>query len=101
LLGTTHGSWAGDINSFGASSLHLAARRVVMRAQFMLCLNTLRRLATEDDGQDLIEYALLSAFIGLAGVAVFSGIGATIQASYSSWLAGADAAVEMPDPVTP
>jgi Flp pilus assembly pilin Flp len=65
----------------------------------MVCLNTLRRLVCEDGGQDLIEYALLSAFIGLAGVSVFSGMGTAFQTAYTSWLAGGDAAVEMPEPV--
>ena len=65
----------------------------------MACLNTLRRLISEEDAQDLIEYALLSAFIGLAGVAVFSGIGTAMGAAYNSWIDGADGAVDMPDPV--
>ena len=70
-----------------------------MQAHFMACLNTLRRLISEEDAQDLIEYALLSAFIGLAGVTVFSGIGAAMGTAYDSWVDGADGAVEMPDPV--
>ena len=70
-----------------------------MQAQFMACLNTLRRLISEEDAQDLIEYALLSAFIGLAGAAVFSGIGTVMGTAYESWVDGADTAVEMPDPV--
>ena len=66
---------------------------------FMVRLSTLRRLVAEDDGQDLIEYALLSAFIGLAGVAVFSGMGGTMQTAYGAWVANADAAADMPDPI--
>jgi Flp pilus assembly pilin Flp len=64
----------------------------------MLSLSTLHRLASEDHGQDLIEYALLSAFIGLAGAAVFSGMGTIMGTAYDSWVDGADAAVEMPEP---
>ena len=81
--------------------MHLAgsSRRGRM-AKFMFFLNTLRRLATEDGGQDLVEYALLSAFIGLAGAAVFSGMSAGMGTSYDSWVDGADAVVEMPDPVS-
>ena len=67
----------------------------------MFRLSTLRRLWADDSGQDLIEYALLSAFIGLAGVAAFSGMGATLRTTYTSWVASADAAVEMPPPITP
>jgi Flp pilus assembly pilin Flp len=35
------------------------------------------RFALEDDGQDLIEYSLLLAFIVLVGAAVFIGVGST------------------------
>ena len=70
---------------------------------FMVRLSTLRRLVVEQDGQDLIEYALLSAFIGLAGVAVFSGMGGTMKTAYDAWIANAnsDAVVTMPDPIPP
>ena len=64
-------------------------------------LCTLRRLLAEDDGQDLIEYALLSAFIGLAAVAAFSGIGGAMDTAYGSWVDGADTAADMPDPISP
>jgi Flp pilus assembly pilin Flp len=66
----------------------------------MIHVCTLRRLLAEDDGQDLIEYALLSAFIGLAGVAVFSGMGATMQTAYNAWETNANdtAVVEMLEP---
>ena len=68
---------------------------------FMVRLSTLQRLVVEEDGQDLIEYALLSAFIGLAGVAVFSGMGGSMQTAYDAWVVNADAAADMPDPITP
>ena len=67
----------------------------------MVHLCTLRRLLAEDDGQDLIEYAMLSAFIGLAGVAAFSGMGTTMRTAYESWVDNANAAYEMPEPVDP
>lgn len=67
----------------------------------MVRLSTLRRLVAEQDGQDLIEYALLSAFIGLAGVAVFSGMGGSMQTAYNAWVTNADAAADMPDPIPP
>ena len=67
----------------------------------MFRLSTLRRLWADDNGQDLIEYALLSAFIGLAGVAVFSGMGATMRTAYMSWVASADTAADMPPPIGP
>ena len=56
----------------------------------------------KNDGQDLIEYALLSAFIGLAGVAVFNGMGATMQTAIRHWAdERRSAAVDMPDPDAP
>lgn len=43
----------------------------------------LRRLLFDEDGQDVIEYALLTASVGLMGIAtwplVAAGIGATYQ----------------------
>ena len=78
----------------------LAAARAVVHFVNMIHLCTMRRLLTEDDGQDLIEYALLSAFIGLAGVAVFNGIGTSMQTAYDAWEgnANSNAVVEMPPP---
>lgn len=40
------------------------------------------RLVREDQGQDLAEYALLGAFIGLAGLAVWVAIQDVMAARY-------------------
>jgi Flp pilus assembly pilin Flp len=45
---------------------------------------TLIRLITDDDGQDLIEYALLTAAIGLCALAAFSLWGAAISGTYGT-----------------
>lgn len=37
-----------------------------------------REFIEEDEGQDLIEYSLLLAFIVLAGAAVYMGVGRSI-----------------------
>jgi Flp pilus assembly pilin Flp len=42
-------------------------------------------LISDDDGQDLIEYALLTAFIAIAGILGFQAIGLAINTSYTSW----------------
>jgi Flp pilus assembly pilin Flp len=42
----------------------------------------LRRLIGEEDGQDLIEYALLAAFIALAATAVMILLGKEIAALF-------------------
>ena len=44
----------------------------------------LLRLYRDDRGQDLIEYALLTTFIGFAGILVVDGIMAAIGATYIS-----------------
>ena len=45
----------------------------------------LRQLISDDHGQDLVEYALLSAFIGLVCVAVWPNIRAAIGAAFIAW----------------
>ena len=62
--------------------------------------NLLRRWLSEDDGQDLIEYALLASFVGFtmfAGVMFLSG---AMHDTYTSWdTANQDKSlVEIPDP---
>jgi Flp pilus assembly pilin Flp len=46
----------------------------------------LGRLFSDDRGQDLVEYALLAAFIGIAGWAVIMALPTVIGATYASWL---------------
>ena len=36
--------------------------------------------------QDLIEYAFLAAFVGIAGYVALNAIGPTVDATYNSWL---------------
>lgn len=46
------------------------------------------RLVREETGQDVIEYALLSAFIGTVGILAWQGIGAGIGTAYNGWDGG-------------
>jgi Flp pilus assembly pilin Flp len=39
----------------------------------------------DDGGQDLIEYALLTAIIGIAGLLVLSILPTTMGTAYNSW----------------
>jgi Flp pilus assembly pilin Flp len=60
---------------------------------------TLERILREDDGQDLIEYALLCALIGIVGILAWTNVGTAINGTYGGW----DGAVQslsatMPDP---
>ncbi len=45
----------------------------------------LMRLVGEEDGQDVIEYALLTAAIGLCALAAFSLWSGAISKTYNSW----------------
>jgi pilus assembly protein Flp/PilA len=45
--------------------------------------NMMKRLWKEEEGQDLIEYALLVAFIALVAAAIFPTVGATINAIFT------------------
>lgn len=49
-------------------------------------------------GQDLLEYALLSAFIGLAGLATMKALGITMGDVYAGWIAAVNALWETPTP---
>ena len=64
----------------------------------LMRLATVQRLIVEEDGQDLIEYALLTGAIGFAGVVGFNLIGLAINAVYSSWDTGVNSLWEPPDP---
>ena len=63
--------------------------------------NVIAHLVLDDTGQDLIEYALLAAFIGLAGVGLFDLIAANMNASYSSWNSGVNRLWEPGAPSAP
>ena len=44
----------------------------------------LEEFLSEDDGQDLIEYSLLMAFVALASAALFMGAGKSITGIWST-----------------
>ncbi|MDQ2777134.1 MAG: Flp family type IVb pilin [Acidobacteriota bacterium] len=44
----------------------------------------LKRLWQEEDAQDMVEYALLLAFVALAAVSLLSGIGTSIKGVFTS-----------------
>jgi Flp pilus assembly pilin Flp len=41
------------------------------------------RFVSEEDGQDIIEYALLAAFISISGYTILSGIGTSVNSIYT------------------
>ena len=48
-----------------------------MRAQ-------IARFVREDEGQDIIEYALLAAFISIVAIGVIGAIGAAVNVQYTA-----------------
>ncbi len=46
------------------------------------------RLLHEDDGQDILEYALLGAFIGTVGILIWQSIGTGVLNAYTGWDSG-------------
>ena len=57
------------------------------------------RFVREDRGQDLIEYALLAAFIGTVGILAWSSVSVQIGAHYGAWDGGTQKAACMPNPI--
>jgi Flp pilus assembly pilin Flp len=47
-------------------------------------MRLLKSLWTDDQGQDLIEYTLLMAFVALASAALFIGAGGSISGIWST-----------------
>ena len=43
----------------------------------------LRRLASDDSGQDLIEYALVAALIGLGALTAMKGMSNSVKNTYN------------------
>jgi Flp pilus assembly pilin Flp len=52
-------------------------------------IRAILHLVVDDSGQDLVEYALLSGIITLAGVLLFPVVVGKMGAAYSSWQSGA------------
>jgi Flp pilus assembly pilin Flp len=48
----------------------------------------LERFLREDTGQDVIEYALLSAFVGVLGVLAWQNVGSRLGTLYVGWDSG-------------
>ena len=48
-------------------------------------VDCLLRLIRDENGQDILEYALLCAFIAFAGMAAFTAMQGTIGTAYQSW----------------
>ena len=58
-----------------------------------------RELLAGEEGQDLIEYALLTGLIAVAGALVFPVFRDKMAAAYQAWNSGAQALWEPPPPM--
>ena len=50
------------------------------------------RVIADDSGQDLIEYALLTAIVGISGMLILSTLLTTMGTAYSGWNAAGQSA---------
>jgi Flp pilus assembly pilin Flp len=58
-------------------------------------------VVADDQGQDVVEYALLAAFIGIAGYVALGAISGTVAAVYASWVDPAAGVPSLWDPPAP
>jgi Flp pilus assembly pilin Flp len=59
------------------------------------------RLLADEEGQDLIEYALLTTVIGLAAIGVFDILRTSIRDVYGTWNVSANSNWVPQDPIGP
>jgi Flp pilus assembly pilin Flp len=57
-----------------------------------------RSLVTSEDGQDLVEYALLAGVIAVAFAVGFSPLRTKMATAYQNWIAGAESIWIPPPP---
>ena len=58
----------------------------------------LRRLVAEDSGQDVVEYALLTAFFGVAALAAWTSVRDALGQNYSRTSTGVQGLWDPPPP---
>ena len=73
----------------------MAARRKRMQQDVRTLLARLRR---DEDGQDLVEYALLVAFFGITFLAVWTSVFNAVGSRYGATRSGVDGLWDPPDP---
>jgi Flp pilus assembly pilin Flp len=61
----------------------------------------IRRFIRDTDGQDIVEYAFLAAFIGITGYLALNGITSAVGSTYSIWLNPAVGVPSLWDPAAP
>ena len=63
--------------------------------------NLLLRFLFDDTGQDLIDYGLLAAGIGVVGILAWDTVRTTLGDKYEGWDSGVQDLWEPDDPITP
>ena len=63
-----------------------------------VCRRTVR-LLSDEHGQDLVEYALLTGLIAVAGMLLFPAIQSAMADAYQDWNDNAQAIWEVPPPM--
>jgi Flp pilus assembly pilin Flp len=63
--------------------------------------NIVERFVREDDGQDVVEYALLAVFFGVIGYLALSGIATAVFNTYASWMDPNSGVPSLWDPPAP
>jgi Flp pilus assembly pilin Flp len=61
-------------------------------------VDRLVRLIRDDDGQDLVEYAMLAGFFGLVALAGFTSLQNALASAYGRWDTGTQNLWTPPDP---
>jgi Flp pilus assembly pilin Flp len=62
-------------------------------------MDIMSRLLREDSGDDLLEYALLSAVVGIAGAIALALMPSVINTVYSAWNVATQDAWQPADPI--
>lgn len=75
----------GDIKSPSIRPIILDNRRVIYleKKGQLIMIQILRNLRADESGQDLIEYALVAALVGLGAVLAMKGLSNSIKNSFN------------------
>jgi Flp pilus assembly pilin Flp len=57
-----------------------------------------RHFVFDDSAQDLIEYGLLGALIGIVGIVAWTNVGVAISGTYGAWDTGVQGLSDTPPP---
>lgn len=74
---------------------------MVTRRHFRFLSQLLTELVRDDNAQDLVEYALIAAFLATAGYLALIAIGPTLGATYTTWLDPSNGVPSLWDPPAP